>query len=59
VEVAPTYYKRLVPRLEVPSRPNCDIGRVGSGRPLHPTADIGTLSVQEQKSGGPDAERAR
>ena len=29
-------------------RPNCDIGRAGSGRPLpDPTADLGTLSVQE------------
>jgi len=36
-------------------RPNCDIGRAGSGRPLpDPTADLGTLSVQEQKSDGPD-----
>jgi hypothetical protein len=33
-------------------RPNCDIGRAGSGRPLpDPTADLGTLSVQEQKIG--------
>jgi hypothetical protein len=50
---------RLVPGSEGGSRYSCDIGRVGSGRPLHPTADIGTLSVQEQKSGGPDPERAR
>jgi hypothetical protein len=36
-------------------RPDCDIGRAGSGRPLpDPTADLGTLSVQEQKSDGPD-----
>jgi hypothetical protein len=37
------------------TRPNCDIGRGGSGRPLpDPTADLGTLSVQGQKSGGAD-----
>jgi Transposase DDE domain group 1 len=31
------------------SRPNCDIGRAGSGRPLpDPAADLGTLSVQGQ-----------
>jgi len=42
------------------SRPNCDIGRAGSGRPLpDPTADLGTLSVQAQKSDGPDPERTR
>src|SRR3984893_6085223 len=39
--------------------PNCDISRAGSGRPLHPTADLGTLSVQGQKSGGPDPLRTR
>jgi hypothetical protein len=42
------------------ARPNCDIGRAGSGRPLpDPTADLGTLSVQEQKSGGPDRGRVK
>jgi hypothetical protein len=36
-------------------RPNCDIGRAGSGRPLSdPTADLGTSRMQGQKSGGPE-----
>jgi thiaminase/transcriptional activator TenA len=33
--------KRLVPGLEAPSRPNCDIGRASLGRPVpDPTADL-------------------
>ena len=49
---------RAVSRGNVSNRPNCDIGRAGSGRPLpDPTADLGTLSVPAQKSGGPDPKR--
>jgi hypothetical protein len=36
-------------------RPNCGIGRAGSGRPLpEPTADLGTLSVRGAKTSGAD-----
>jgi thiaminase (transcriptional activator TenA) len=46
--------KRLVPRSEAPSRPNCDIGRAVSWRPLpDPTADLWTLSVPAKESGRP------
>jgi hypothetical protein len=35
-------------------RPNCDIGRASSGRPLpDPTADLGSLSVLAKESGRP------
>jgi hypothetical protein len=45
---------RFVPGSDGASRPNRDIGRAGSRRPLpDPTTDLGTLSVQGQKSGGP------
>jgi hypothetical protein len=52
-EVAPIPVVRET-AIEPPGSTQLPIGRAGLGRPLpDPTADLGTLRVQGQKSGGP------